>query len=184
MTRGFNGKESSPAIANSIDVIIETPKGSRNKFKYDPATRMFKLSKVLPQGMMFPYDFGFVPSTIGADGDPIDVLVLMDEPTFPGCLLECRLIGIMEAEQEEKQQNKKRNDRLLAVATQSFLYSEITHIRELNPTLLKQIEAFFVNYQKARGIRFTVLACQGPITALQSLKTGTSQDRKALLSLL
>jgi inorganic pyrophosphatase len=72
---------------DSIKVIIETPKGSRNKFKYDPDLRMFKLSKVLLEGMVFPYDFGFVPSTKGEDGDPVDVLVLMDEPTFPGCLL-------------------------------------------------------------------------------------------------
>ena len=91
--KGVAGK---PTI---LDVIIETPKGSRNKFKYDSTSRMFKLSKVLPEGMMFPYDFGFVPSSTGGDGDPLDVLVLMDEPTFPGCLLECRLIGVIEAEQ-------------------------------------------------------------------------------------
>jgi inorganic pyrophosphatase len=77
----------------SIEVVIETPKGSRNKFKYDPISHRFKLSKVLPEGMVFPHDFGFVPNTKGPDGDPIDVLVLVDEPTFPGCSLECRLIG-------------------------------------------------------------------------------------------
>ena len=104
-----------------MKVIIETPKGSRNKFKYDPDLRMFKLSKVLPEGMVFPYDFGFVPSTKGEDGDPVDVLVLMDEPTFPGCLLECRLVGVLEAEQEEEKK-KKQNPRLIAVAKQSLLY--------------------------------------------------------------
>src|SRR4030095_8345221 len=100
---------------DSVRVIIETPKGSRNKFKYDPVSRMFKLSKVLPEGMVFPYDFGFVPLTKGDDGDRLDVLVLMDEPTFPGCLLECKLVGVLEAEQEEKKK-KKRNPRLIAVA--------------------------------------------------------------------
>src|SRR5689334_2298163 len=114
-------KSAAPIKPASIDVIIETPKGSRNKFKYDSTSRMFKLSKVLPEGMMFPYDFGFVPSTIGDDGDPLDILVLMDEPTFPGCLLECRLIGVIEAEQEENHE-KERNDRLVAVAQQSLLY--------------------------------------------------------------
>src|SRR6187397_2515854 len=92
---------------DSVKVIIETPQGSRNKFKYDPDLRMFKLSKVLPEGMVFPYDFGFVPSTNGDDGDPVDVLVLMDEPTFPGCLLECRLVGVLEAGQEEKKKKNK-----------------------------------------------------------------------------
>jgi inorganic pyrophosphatase len=173
-----------PTIPSSIDVIIETPKGSRNKFKYDPTTRMFKLSKVLPQGRMFPYDFGFVPSTIGGDGDPIDVLVPMDEPTFPGCLLECRLIGVMEAEQEEKQQNKKRNDRLLAVAVQSFLYSEITHIRELNPTLLKQIEAFLSITRRLEEYVSLSWLARDPPQLCRPWKPELPKKRKALVSLI
>jgi len=71
-------------------VVIETPKGSRNKFAFDPDEHIFHLKRVLPSGMEFPYDFGFVPSTKADDGDPIDVLVLMDEPAFPGCVLSCR----------------------------------------------------------------------------------------------
>src|SRR5689334_9308585 len=97
-----------------IEVIIETPKGSRNKIKYDPSSMNFKLSKVMPEGMMFPYDFGFVPSTKAEDGDPLDVLVLTDEPLFPGCLVECSLIGVLKAEQKE-QRHTNRNDRLIAV---------------------------------------------------------------------
>src|SRR5215831_20910463 len=128
-----------------LDVIIETPKGSRNKFKYDSTSRMFRLSKVLPEGMVFPYDFGFVPSTIGDDGDPIDILVLGDEPTFPGCLLKCRLIGVIEADQDEKRK-RKRNDRLVAVAEQSLSYSDITDLGGLNSKVLEQVEEFFVNY--------------------------------------
>jgi|SRR6185436_2345719 inorganic pyrophosphatase len=154
---------------DSVKVIIETPKGSRNKFKYDPALRMFKLSKVLPEGMVFPYDFGFVPSTKGDDGDPVDVLVLMDEPTFPGCLLECRLVGVLEAEQEEKKK-KKQNPRLIAVAKQSLLFSEVASLGDINPTVLRQVEAFFVNYQKARDVKFTILARRGPDRALEILK--------------
>jgi inorganic pyrophosphatase len=161
-----------------VEVIIETPKGSRNKFKYDDSSGKFKLSKVLPEGMVFPYDFGFVPSTTGDDGDPLDILVLMDEPTFPGCLVECRLIGVIEAEQEEQHQ-KKRNDRLIAVAQQSLLYSEIAHIRELSRTMLRQIEAFFVNYQKVRNVKFKVLTCQGPDRGLELLRAATSQKHVA-----
>jgi inorganic pyrophosphatase len=152
---------------DSVKVIIETPKGSRNKFKYDPDSRMFKLSKVLPEGMVFPYDFGFVPSTKGDDGDPVDVLVLMDEPTFPGCLLECKLVGVLEAEQEERK-IKKRNPRLIAVAKQSLLYSQVTHLRDINTAVLKQIEAFFINYQKVRDVEFSILARRGLIELWKS----------------
>src|ERR1700686_915727 len=81
---------------SSIQVVIETPKGCRNKYAFDPKLRSFKLSRVLPDGMVFPYDFGFVPSTLAEDGDPIDVLLLMDAPAFPGCVVDSRLIGGME----------------------------------------------------------------------------------------
>src|SRR5512140_3715812 len=98
----------------TINVIIETPKGSRNKFAFDEKRKIFQLKKVLPVGMAFPYDFGFVPSTLAEDGDPVDVLVLMDEPAFPGCLLSCRPVGVIEGEQKSKE-SKQRNDRIIAV---------------------------------------------------------------------
>src|SRR6202051_4738931 len=97
-----------------IQVIIETPKGSRNKYAFDPEQKVFQLKKVLPAGMAFPYDFGFVPSTRAEDGDPVDVLVLMDEPAAVGCLLTCRIIGIIEGEQGKKK-NPERNDRIIAI---------------------------------------------------------------------
>ena len=158
--------------AEAVPVVIETPKGSRNKFKYDPTSHMFKLSKVLPQGMMFPYDFGFIPATKGPDGDPIDVLVLMDEPTFPGCVLECRLIGILEAEQKSKHR-RIRNDRLIGVAKQSLVYADIAHLADLNRAVVKQIEAFFVNYQEVRNVAVSILAHGGPERALQVLRSAT-----------
>src|SRR5579862_4124588 len=97
-----------------LRVVIETPKGSRNKFAFDPDEQIFELKKVLPAGMAFPYDFGFVPSTKADDGDPVDVLVLMDEPAFAGCVLSCRVIGVIEGEQGDKK-DKERNDRIVAV---------------------------------------------------------------------
>src|SRR5437763_6775127 len=108
----------------TVQVVIETPRGNRNKFKYDPESGFFKLSKILPEGMVFPYDFGFVPSTKGEDGDPLDVLVLTDDPLFPGCLVDCVMIGVIEAEQEEDGETQ-RNDRLIAVAQASLLYAEV-----------------------------------------------------------
>lgn len=110
-----------------IVVIIETPKGSRNKYAFEPEERVFTLKTVLPPGMSFPYDFGFVPSTKGGDGDPLDVLVLMDEPAFPGCKLTCRVIGIIEGQQGEAKQ-LERNDRVVAVANGNHSYAHIKHV--------------------------------------------------------
>ena len=95
-------------------VVIETPKGSANKLAYEPRYGTFVLKGVLPAGAVFPFDFGFVPSTRGEDGDPLDILVQMDAPAFPGCIVPSRVIGVIEAEQTEVGQTE-RNDRLLAV---------------------------------------------------------------------
>src|SRR5690348_7042755 len=80
-------------------VVIETPKGSHNKYNFDEELGLFVLGGVLPEGMSFPYDFGFLPGTLGEDGDPLDVLLLMDQPAFSGCVVPSRLIGVIEAEQ-------------------------------------------------------------------------------------
>src|SRR6516164_6188104 len=92
--------------------IIETPKGFRNKFDYDPDSGLFMLGGLLPEGMMFPFDFGFIPSTLGDDGDPLDVMVLMDAPAHVGCLIEVRIIGIITAEPMQDGKSES-NDRLL-----------------------------------------------------------------------
>ena len=111
--------------SGDLHVIIETPKGSRNKFKYDEAHGLFKLGGVLPAGAVFPFDFGFVPTTLGGDGDPLDVLLLMDEPAFAGCLVAARLIGVIEAAQTEEDGTTERNDRLIAVAAESRNHREV-----------------------------------------------------------
>jgi inorganic pyrophosphatase len=160
-----------------ISVIIETPRGSRNKLKYDPAKQIFKLSKVMPEGMVFPYDFGFVPGTMAADGGPLDVLVLTDEPLFTGCSLDCLLVGAIEAEQEEGG-NRKRNDRLIAVAQASLLYWEIKDLAQINPALLKQIQSFFVNYQKVRDIEVDILGTAGPGQASEILRRSRRSDEQ------
>jgi inorganic pyrophosphatase len=103
-----------PFEKDEIVVIIETPKGSRNKYAYEPDERIFTLKKVLPAGMASPYDFGFVPSTLGGDGDPLDVLVLMDEPAFPGCKLTARVIGIIEGEQGRRPGSSPSRPRCVA----------------------------------------------------------------------
>jgi len=97
-----------------LNVIIDTPKNSRNKYKFDEKLGLFKLGGVLAVGHFFPFDFGYIPQTRGGDGDPIDVLVLMDEPAFVGCLIQTRLIGVIAAEQTENGKTET-NDRLIAV---------------------------------------------------------------------
>lgn len=149
--------------------VIETPGGSRNKFKYDEKIGFYSLSGVLPEGMVFPHAFGFVPSTQAADGDPEDVLILMDEPTFTGCVVPTRLIGVMEADQTEDGKTE-RNDRLIAVAAHSRDYLDVKSLDDLSSNMLKEIEQFFVNYNKEKGKKFKVLRMRGPGQALKMLK--------------
>src|SRR5246500_4279950 len=130
-----------------LRVVVETPKGSRNKFAFNPHEHTFELKKVLPAGMAFPYDFGFVPSTKGDDGDPIDVLVLMDEPAFPGCVLSCRPVGVIEGEQDAKK-GKERNDRIIAVERDAHSFADIKTVDDLGKQFQRELEEFFVNYHK------------------------------------
>ena len=154
-----------------LRVVIETPKGSRNKFAFDPDDHIFELKKVLPTGMTFPYDFGFVPSTKADDGDPIDVLVLMDEPAFPGCVLSCRPIGVIEGEQEDKQ-GKERNDRIIAIEQDAHSWADIKTINDLGKQFCRELEAFFVNYHKLTGKEYRVLGLKGPDQARKLVKSG------------
>ncbi len=142
--------------APHINVIIETPKGSRNKFDFDETRNLFKLVGVLPAGAVFPFDFGFIPSTTGGDGDPLDVLMLMDEPAFPGCLVEARLIGVIEAEQTEDGETE-RNDRLIAVARQSHNHKDVERLADLYGNTVGEIEHFFVSYNASKGKEFKPL---------------------------
>jgi len=163
---------------STIHVVIETPKGCRNKYKLDPDLRSFRLNRVLPDGMEFPYDFGFVPSSQADDGDPADVLLLMDAPAFPGCVIESRLIGVIEGEQDEDGK-KERNDRLIAVAKHSHTHSDLRDVSDLNPTLLKELGEFFVNYHKQSGEKFKVLGVKGPKQAAGLLDKSIKRAKSA-----
>ncbi|MCW3052842.1 MAG: Inorganic diphosphatase [Chthonomonadales bacterium] len=136
-----------------MQVIIETPRGSTNKFAYDVKNDLFRLKKVLPAGAVFPYDFGFIPSTLGEDGDPLDVMLFMDEPVFPGNLVTARLIGVIEAEQTEDGKTM-RNDRLIAVGSLSQNYRNVKELTDLDANLVTQIEHFFVSYNQIEDKKF------------------------------
>jgi inorganic pyrophosphatase len=163
--------------SGELNVVVETPKGSRNKFKYDEQLCLFRLSSVLPAGAAFPFDFGFVPSTLGEDGDPLDVLVLMDEPAFAGCLVPARLVGVVEAEQTESDQTE-RNDRLIAVAANSRTHRDVRALGDLNVHLLEEIEHFFASYNAARDRQFRVVGRQGPERAGQLVAAAQARRQR------
>src|ERR1700704_1223292 len=154
-----------------LRVVIETPKGSRNKFAFDPDQHVFELKKVLPAGMTFPYDFGFVPSTEADDGDPVDVLVLMDEPAFPGCVLKCRPIGVIEGEQGDKKKTV-RNDRIVAIQEDAHSWEDVKTIDDLGKQFCRELEEFFVNYHKLSGKEYRILGLKGPDQAWKLVKAG------------
>ncbi|MGV3589906.1 MAG: inorganic diphosphatase [Adhaeribacter sp.] len=144
------------AESGAYNVIIETPKGSRNKYTYDEQLQLYRLKGVLPAGASFPFDFGFLPGTHGEDGDPLDVLLLMDEPAYPGVLVPARLIGVIAAEQTEHG-NTVRNDRLLAVSTISRTHQSLQDIKDVDKHLLTEIEHFFKSYNAIKGFDFEVI---------------------------
>jgi inorganic pyrophosphatase len=172
-------------LSNKLDskhlqcrAVIETPKNRRNKFDYDPASNLFKLAGLLPEGMMFPFDFGFIPATLGGDGDPLDVMVFMDEPAHVGCLVDVRIIGVIRATQTEKGGKTEVNDRLLAVSIHSYSHEKIKSVDELTPSILTQVEHFFVSYNEMRGKKFKLKGQGGPKQALAILRQGIKDFKK------
>src|SRR6202035_546021 len=147
-----------------------------NKFDYDPDSNLFLLGGLLPEGMMFPFDFGFIPSTLGEDGDPIDIMVLMDAPAHVGCLIEVRIIGVINAEQTEAGKTAT-NDRLLGVAVHSYDHMNLESITDVSKTLLNQIEEVFVSYNKQRDKKFRIVGTGGPKKAIKFLKQGIRAHR-------
>jgi inorganic pyrophosphatase len=160
-----------------LQAIIETPKGSRNKYAFDPDQNVFALKKVLPAGMAFPYDFGFIPSTLAEDGDPMDVLALMDEPGAVGCLLRCRVIGIIEGEQGKKK-DRERNDRIVAIEEDNHRFADIKNVKDLGKEFLTELEDFFVNYHQLSGKKYRVLDAKGPNEAASRIERARREFRK------
>lgn len=155
---------------NEINVIIETPKGCGNKYSFDSKTGLFKLSKILPEGMVFPAHFGFIPGTKGEDGDPLDVLILMDEIAYPGNLIECKVLGIIEAEQKEKSGDTIRNDRIIAAAKVSQRYLQTLSLKNVDKYLIEEITKFFITYNASGNKKFLPIGYGGPSKAISLIK--------------
>jgi len=154
-----------------VNAVIETPKGCRNKYSFDKDTRTFRLKKTLPEGMVFPYNFGFIPRTLAPDGDPADILVLMDEPVFTGCIAEVRIIGIINAEQIEKVETKPvENNRLLGITSETHMYKNINSIDDLGDEFIKELKNFFITYNEMDGKQFIPKSTFGVNNALKYIK--------------
>jgi inorganic pyrophosphatase len=139
-----------------MDIIIETPKGSSEKYKYDLNTKMFRLKKILPAGYVFPFAFGYIPFTKGEDGDPLDALIISELTGYPGCVVECRIIGCIKAKQKDGKE-KVRNDRFLAVAKESREFEDVKTVRDLPDRIVDEIEDFFVHYADGESKKVKVL---------------------------
>jgi inorganic pyrophosphatase len=161
-----------------LNVVVETPRECRNKYGFDFDLGFYKLKNVLPHGAVFPFDFGSIPGTLGDDGDPLDVLLLMDEPVFTGCLVEARLLGVIEAEQTEKGETE-RNDRLIAVAARSPTHDSLKSLLKMEQTLIQEIEHFIVSYNAARGKEFVPIGRKGPVAAKRLVEAQRNRRKKA-----
>ena len=155
--------------ARTCRAVIETPRGSRAKHDFNPKIMAFEAKGLLPEGMSFPMDFGFVPSTLAEDGDPLDVLVLFDEPLPMGATLLVRLIGAIEAEQTEGD-STARNDRLIAVAVLSRLYADVREVADLGKPYLENLKAFWVQYNALKGQDFDIRRVTGPDGAVRAIR--------------
>ncbi len=162
--------ESFDPESKCLNVIVETPKGSRLKYAYDQKSGFLIVTKALPEGMVFPFNFGFIPKTLGDDGDPLDVLILNEEPVIAGCLLRVRPIAIVEARQTEKGE-AVRNDRIIGQALSKETPLELQTL-ELKKETVSQIEFFFKAYNQLYGKKFKVLGTGGPKKATQMVRQG------------
>jgi inorganic pyrophosphatase len=126
----------------NLRVVVETPRGSGIKLKYDDKLGCFSLTRILPLGVIFPYDFGFVPQTLAQDGDPIDVLVLIDASTYPGVVISCRLLGALQI--EERGMRGRPNHRLVAVPVKAARKDDLKDLSALSERSQRELERFFV----------------------------------------
>ena len=146
----------SPINMSIVTVIIETPRNTAGKYVFDPQNQCYKLKKILPLGMSFPYDFGMIENTIAEDGDPADAMVITECITYPGVRLSCRIIGALQAKQD-KSGVSIRNDRYFMVPVDSVVFEHIKEIKDFSRKHNQQLQEFFINYMKAENKRLTGL---------------------------
>ncbi|HWN48288.1 MAG TPA: inorganic diphosphatase [Xanthobacteraceae bacterium] len=163
----------------SVHAIVETPRGARPKLKYEPELGGFVLSKSLMLGLTYPYDWGFIPSTLADDGDPLDVMIIHEAATSPGLILRCHVIGALLAVQTRKGA-KERNDRIIAVPSHSHLERSLDHARALPSETRDELEKFFVATDELEDKKLKFEGWVGPQHALRLLKESEKRFAKRL----
>ena len=161
-----------------VHVVVETPRGSRAKFAYDPKLETFALSKSLLTGLTYPHDWGFVPSTKGDDGDPLDIMVIHDAATFPGLVVTCRVIGILQIEQKSKNKSE-RNDRLFAVPRRSHSERALKDVRDLTKPIQEELEKFFIATDELEDKKLNIIGWKGPKAGVQAIKDAAKSFAQA-----
>ncbi|MBA3639012.1 MAG: inorganic diphosphatase [Acidobacteria bacterium] len=170
--------ESLPALGaeGAVHVVIETPRGSASKFRYDTELGAITLSRPLPAGMTYPADWGFVPSTLAADGDPLDALVIWEGTSYPGVVLQCRVIGALEVEQANATTRaRERNDRLIAVPLGSVTMQSVGSVHDLTERTRAELEHFFAAAVTFEHKDLKILGWLGPDEAARLLRMATTQ---------
>jgi inorganic pyrophosphatase len=160
-------------------VVIETPKGSPAKLKFEPALGVFILGRMLTTGTIYPHDWGYIPATRGPDGDPVDAFVLSAGGTFPGLVLRARPIGVLQVEQNEKGR-KFRNDRLLFLPWEPSEAMPFKDVSQLRKGEKEEIERFFLHAVEGTGKKLRYLGWRGPKAAEAEIKRGKARHRAAL----
>lgn len=161
-----------PRAPETFNVIIEIPRGSTNKYEYDPASGLFKLDRVLFSPLFYPFDYGFVPSTHYVDGDPIDALVMVWHPTFTGCMVEARPIGVLEMSDE-----KGPDEKILCVALNDPRFGYRKHMDEISPHTLKEVVHFFQVYKDLEEKAVEVVGWHGPELAIEIIQRYRTDQR-------
>lgn len=161
------------AEATVFPVMIEIPKGSRNKYEYDPDRRALKFDRMLFSSMHYPSDYGFFPDTLSEDGDPLDAMVLVWEPTFPGCLIEVKPVGVFKMHDE-----KGPDEKILCVPITDPLWNHIERLKDVPPHLLKEIEHFFTVYKDLERKKVKVDGWEDKNVALRLIKESQRRGRE------
>jgi inorganic pyrophosphatase len=160
---------------NSVMALIEIPRGSKNKYEWDEEMEGVALSRVLYQSVAYPAEYGFIPGTIAADGDALDVVVLIDQPTFPGCLMRVRPIGILRLRQEGEQ-----DDKVLCVPIADPLYTDTHDIADISPHRLVEIRHFFATYTELEGREVEVGGWEGAACAMDEIHASLLPEYRGL----
>ena len=157
-----------------VDVIVEIPAGSRNKYEYDHDRHLIRLDRRLATATSYPTDYGFVPDTLALDGDPLDALVILDDPTFPGCLVRVRVIGVFQMRDE-----KGMDAKLLTVLEHDPIRADTTDVSDLAPQLLDEIAHFFSVYKALEpGKETQTMGFLGREAALEELRVSCERFRR------